>query len=272
MAKVLPDITFISDSMNHASIIQGIRHSRAKKEIWKHNDLKHLKELLEKTPDPKCVVFESVYSMDGDICPLKEIVTLCKKYKAITFLDEVHAVGLYGERGGGITERDGVDVDIINGTLAKAFGVQGGYIAADKDFLDAIRSLSSGFIFTTSISPVICAGALTSVKYVRDHNCLRLTMQERSQKTKVELERNGISVMENPSHIVPVIIGDAKICKRISDDLLYKDGIYVQPINYPTVAKGTERLRFTPGPFHTDLMLYDMVIKLRDAMRHNKIV
>jgi len=272
MAKVLPDITFISDSMNHASIIQGIRHSRAKKEIWKHNDLKHLKELLEKTPDPKCVVFESVYSMDGDICPLKEIVALCKKYKAITFLDEVHAVGLYGEGGGGITERDGVEVDIINGTLAKAFGIQGGYIAADKDFLDAIRSLSSGFIFTTSISPVICAGALTSVKYVRDHNSLRLTMQERSQKTKEELERNGISVMKNPSHIVPVIIGDATKCKRISDDLLYKDGIYVQPINYPTVAKGTERLRFTPGPFHTDLMIYDMVIKLRDAMRHNEIL
>ena len=269
--KVLSEITYISDSENHSSIIQGIRYSKAKKEIWKHNDLNHLEELLKKTPDPKCVVFESVYSMDGDISPIKQIVELCKKYNAITYLDEVHAVGLYGLTGGGIAEREGLqdDIDIINGTLGKAFGVQGGYIAGKKDFLDAIRSLAPGFIFTTSLSPVICAGALTSVKYVRDHNDLRNQLRERSTKTKQELTKSGIKVLENNSHIVPVIIGDAVKCKRISDDLLYKENIYVQPINYPTVSVGTERLRFTPGPLHTDTMIFDMVVKLKEAITRN---
>ena len=269
--KVLSEITYISDSENHSSIIQGIRYSKAKKEIWKHNDLNHLEELLKKTPDPKCVVFESVYSMDGDISPIKQIVELCKKYNAITYLDEVHAVGLYGLTGGGIAEREGLqdDIDIINGTLGKAFGVQGGYIAGKRDFLDAIRSLAPGFIFTTSLSPVICAGALTSVKYVRDHNDLRNQLRERSTKTKQELTKSGIKVLENNSHIVPVIIGDAVKCKRISDDLLYKENIYVQPINYPTVSVGTERLRFTPGPLHTDTMIFDMVVKLKEAITRN---
>ena len=269
--KVLSEITYISDSENHSSIIQGIRYSKAKKEIWKHNDLNHLEELLKKTPDPKCVVFESVYSMDGDISPIKQIVELCKKYNAITYLDEVHAVGLYGLTGGGIAEREGLqdDIDIINGTLGKAFGVQGGYIAGKKDFLDAIRSLAPGFIFTTSLSPVICAGALTSVKYVREHNDLRNQLRERSTKTKQELTKSGIKVLENNSHIVPVIIGDAVKCKRISDDLLYKENIYVQPINYPTVSVGTERLRFTPGPLHTDTMIFDMVVKLKEAITRN---
>jgi 5-aminolevulinate synthase len=269
--KVLSEITYISDSENHSSIIQGIRYSKAKKEIWKHNDLNHLEELLKKTPDPKCVVFESVYSMDGDISPIKQIVELCKKYNAITYLDEVHAVGLYGLTGGGIAEREGLqdDIDIINGTLGKAFGVQGGYIAGKRDFLDAIRSLAPGFIFTTSLSPVVCAGALTSVKYVRDHNDLRNQLRERSTKTKQELTKSGIKVLENNSHIVPVIIGDAVKCKRISDDLLYKENIYVQPINYPTVSVGTERLRFTPGPLHTDTMIFDMVVKLKEAITRN---
>ena len=269
--KVLSEITYISDSENHSSIIQGIRYSKAKKEIWKHNDLNHLEELLKKIPDPKCVVFESVYSMDGDISPIKQIVELCKKYNAITYLDEVHAVGLYGLTGGGIAEREGLqdDIDIINGTLGKAFGVQGGYIAGKKDFLDAIRSLAPGFIFTTSLSPVICAGALTSVKYVREHNDLRNQLRERSTKTKQELTKSGIKVLENNSHIVPVIIGDAVKCKRISDDLLYKENIYVQPINYPTVSVGTERLRFTPGPLHTDTMIFDMVVKLKEAITRN---
>ena len=272
--KVLSEITYISDSENHSSIIQGIRYSEAKKEIWKHNDLNHLEKLLKKISGPKCVVFESVYSMDGDISPLKQIVELCKKYNAITYLDEVHAVGLYGLTGGGIAEREGLqdDIDIINGTLGKAFGVQGGYIAGKKDFLDAIRSLAPGFIFTTSLSPVICAGALTSVKYVREHNDLRKQLWERATKTKQELKKSGIKVLENNSHIVPVIIGDAVKCKRISDDLLYKENIYVQPINYPTVSVGTERLRFTPGPLHTDTMIFDMVAKLKEAMTRNLVL
>ena len=272
--RVLPNITYISDSENHSSIIQGIRNSRVKKVIWKHNDLSHLEELLKKIPDPKCVVFESVYSMDGDISPIKQIVNLCKKHNAITYLDEVHAVGLYGLHGGGIIERENLqnEVDIINGTLGKAFGLQGGYVAGRKYFLDAIRSLAPGFIFTTSLSPVICAGALTSVKYVREHNDLRNQIKERSSKTKIELSKVGINVLKNNSHIVPVIIGDPIKCKKISDDLLYKYGIYVQPINYPTVPEGTERLRFTPGPLHTDSMISEMVVKLKNAMITNQVL
>ena len=272
--KVLSDITFISDSENHSSIIQGIKNSRAKKVIWKHNNLKHLEKILIETPAPKCVVFESVYSMDGDISPVKEVLQLCKKYNAISYLDEVHAVGLYGINGGGIAERENLqnEVDIINGTLGKAFGLQGGYVAGKKDFLDAIRSLAPGFIFTTSISPVICAGALASVKFVKEHNNLRNEIKERSLKTKTELINAGINVLENPSHIVPVIIGDPVKCKTISDELLNEDGIYVQPINYPTVPEGTERLRFTPSPLHTNEMILDMVNKLKKAMIKNKVL
>jgi 5-aminolevulinate synthase len=272
--KVLSDVTFLSDSDNHSSIIQGIKNSRAKKVIWKHNNLKHLEKILIETPAPKCVVFESVYSMDGDISPVKEVLQLCKKYNAISYLDEVHAVGLYGINGGGIAERENLqnEVDIINGTLGKAFGLQGGYVAGKKDFLDAIRSLAPGFIFTTSISPVICAGALASVKFVKEHNNLRNEIKERSLKTKTELINAGINVLENPSHIVPVIIGDPVKCKTISDELLNEDGIYVQPINYPTVPEGTERLRFTPSPLHTNEMILDMVNKLKKAMIKNKVL
>jgi len=265
--KVLGDVLYISDEMNHSSIIQGIRHSKARKEIWKHNDLKDLEGILMSNTGTKIVVFESVYSMDGDIAPVKEIVELCKKYNAISYIDEVHAVGMYGENGAGICERDNIDVDIINGTLAKAYGVQGGYIAGKKDFVDAIRSLASAFIFTTSLSPVICAGALTSIKYVRDHPELREKLHERSKTTKKILKDHNINVMDNDSHIVPVMIGDAKKCKAVSDELLYKFGIYVQPINYPTVPVGTERLRFTPTPYHTDAHIYDMVLKVKSAIR-----
>ena len=265
--KVLGDVLYISDEMNHSSIIQGIRHSKARKEIWKHNDLKDLEGILMSNTGTKIVVFESVYSMDGDIAPVKEIVELCKKYNAISYIDEVHAVGMYGENGAGICERDNVEVDIINGTLAKAYGVQGGYIAGKKDFVDAIRSLASAFIFTTSLSPVICAGALTSIKYVRDHPELREKLHERSKTTKKILKDHNINVMDNDSHIVPVMIGDAKKCKAVSDELLYKFGIYVQPINYPTVPVGTERLRFTPTPYHTDAHIYDMVLKVKSAIR-----
>ena len=272
MAKVIPDIMFISDANNHSSIIQGIRHSKAKKEIFKHNDVKDLESILMSNPGPKCVVFESVYSMDGDIAPINDIIDLCKKYEAISYIDEVHGVGLYGKTGGGVCEAVNAEPDIINGTLAKGFGVQGGYIAGNKIFLDAIRSLAPAFIFTTSLSPVICAGALTSVKYVREHHHLREELYERSQKVKDIMKSESIPVMENVSHIVPVMIGDAVKCKRISDDLLYKDGIYVQPINYPTVPVGTERLRFTPGPYHTDSMIYDMVVKLKEALIRNKVI
>ena len=267
MGKIIPDLLFISDEENHSSIIQGLRHSKCRKEIFKHNDVQDLESILMSNPGPKCVVFESVYSMDGDIAPVKEIVEVCKKYNAITYIDEVHAVGLYGETGAGICERDKVEVDIINGTLAKAYGVQGGYIAGKREFIDAIRSMASAFIFTTSLSPVICAGALTSIKYVKDHPELREKIQERARKTKEEIERQGIEVLKNNSHIVPVIIGDPIKCKAVSDELLYKEGIYVQPINWPTVKRGTERLRFTPTPFHTDAHIFDMVVKLKSALK-----
>lgn len=267
MGKIIPDLLFISDEENHSSIIQGLRHSKCRKEIFKHNDVQDLESILMSNPGPKCVVFESVYSMDGDIAPVKEIIEVCKKYNAITYIDEVHAVGLYGETGAGICERDKVEVDILNGTLAKAYGVQGGYITGKREFIDAIRSMASAFIFTTSLSPVICAGALTSIKYVKDHPELREKIQERARKTKEEIERQGIEVLKNDSHIVPVIIGDPIKCKAVSDELLYKEGIYVQPINWPTVKRGTERLRFTPTPFHTDAHIFDMVVKLKSALK-----
>ena len=265
--KVLDGVLYISDEMNHSSIIQGIRHSKARKEIFKHNDLKDLEGILMSNTGTKVVVFESIYSMDGDVAPVKEILALCEKYNAISYIDEVHAVGMYGENGAGVCEREGCQPDIINGTLAKAFGVQGGYIAGKKDFVDAIRSLASAFIFTTSLSPVICAGALTSIKYVRDHPELRDKLHERSQTTKKILKDHDINVMDNDSHIVPVMINDAKKCKAVSDELLYKFGIYVQPINYPTVPVGTERLRFTPTPYHTDAHIYDMVLKVKSAIK-----
>ena len=267
MGKIIPDLLFISDEENHSSIIQGLRHSKCRKEIFKHNDVQDLESILMSNPGPKCVVFESVYSMDGDIAPVKEIIEVSKKYNAITYIDEVHAVGLYGETGAGICERDKVEVAIINGTLAKAYGVQGGYITGKREFIDAIRSMASAFIFTTSLSPVICAGALTSIKYVKDHPELREKIQERARKTKEEIERQGIEVLKNDSHIVPVIIGDPIKCKAVSDELLYKEGIYVQPINWPTVKRGTERLRFTPTPFHTDAHIFDMVVKLKSALK-----
>jgi len=270
--RFIPDITYISDSENHSSIIQGIRHSKANKVIWKHNDLKDLEKHLKTIKGPKMIVFESVYSMDGDISPIKEIVKLAKKYKALTFLDEVHAVGLYGEKGGGICDLKGVeDIDIVNGTLAKAFGVQGGYIASKTPFIDGIRSLAPAFIFTTSLSPVLCAGALASIRYVKEHPDLRESIMERAETLKSKFKDAGFPLMDTPTHIVPLIIGDAKKCKNISDDLLYKHGIYVQPINYPTVAVGTERLRFTPTPNHTDAMMDDLVDKLKLVLKWNEI-
>ena len=271
IAKIIPDITFVSDSNNHSSLIQGIRHSRADKIIWEHNNLNELQHILKTVKGPKCVVFESVYSMDGDIAPVKKIVNLCKKYDAISYIDEVHAVGLYGPNGAGICEEKGVKPDIINGTLAKAYGVQGGYIAASKTFVDAIRSYAPAFIFTTSLSPVLCAGALASIKYVREHSELRCDLHLKAKKLKEKFKKNNIPILDNKSHIVPVPIKDPVKCKQISDDLLYKDGIYVQPINYPTVPKGTERLRFCPGPTHTSAMMDNLVEKLLLVLDRHKI-
>ena len=269
LAKIIPNIQFISDSKNHNSMIVGINHSRAAKQVFEHNNMQDLEDKLAAsklagfTP---CVVFESVYSMDGDVSPMKEICDLADKYDAITYIDEVHAVGLYGEHGGGkLEELDLQDrVDIVNGTLGKAFGVQGGYIAADKDVIDAIRSVAAGFIFTTSLSPVICAGALASVRFLKEHNEVREKHQERARKLKHRLNKNGIHVMEcSTTHIVPVLVGEAKKCKAISDDLLNEHNIYVQPINYPTVDVGTERLRFAPSPFHDDGMIEDLITALK---------
>jgi 5-aminolevulinate synthase len=268
LSKIIENIEFISDSKNHASLIEGMRHSRAPKHIFKHNDLKDLKSKLEDVISRKatpCVVLESVYSMDGDISNLKEILKICKSYSAISYVDEVHAVGLYGKHGGGVIEQLGLenDVDIVNGTLGKAFGVQGGYIAADKIIVDAVRSIASGFIFTTSMSPVTCAGALAAVKYLKVHHELRERHQERAAKLKQLFRDNGIPLMENNTHIVPVMINDAFKCKAISDELLNEHNHYVQSINFPTVPVGTERLRFAPTPFHSDSMMDDLVAKLR---------
>ena len=269
LAKIIPNIEFISDENNHNSIIVGIQHSKAKKVIFKHNDLEDLDQKLKisfaqgNTP---CVVFESVYSMDGDCGHIKEICKLADKYKAITYIDEVHAVGLYGAKGAGKLEQLGLQdkVDIVNGTLGKAFGVQGGYIACDSVVADAIRSVAAGFIFTTSMSPVTCAGALAAIKYLKDHNEIREKHQERARKLKHRLGVAGITVMDCATeHIVPVLVGDAKKCKAMSDALLNDHNIYVQAINYPTVDVGTERLRFAPTPFHDDGMIEDLIKALK---------
>tara|TARA_B100000212_G_scaffold97479_1_gene71502 strand:- start:1315 stop:2520 length:1206 start_codon:yes stop_codon:yes gene_type:complete len=270
LSKIIPDIVFLSDSKNHASLIQGIRHSGAKKIIWTHNDMDDLEQKLKTVSGTPCIVFESVYSMDGDCSPMLDICNLADKYNAITFIDEVHAVGLYGEQGAGKLEQLGLQdkVDIVNGTLGKAFGVQGGYISGDALVIDTIRSVASGFIFTTSSSPVICAGALASIKYVMDHNELRIRHQERAKKLKEMLRQYNIEVLEQANtHIVPVMVRDPHLCKKISDTLLEDYNIYIQPINWPTVDVGTERLRIAPTPLHTDAMMHDLVEALRKVYK-----
>ena len=264
LKSIVPDIVYLSDSKNHASLIQGIRHSGAPKKVWRHNDLEDLEnKLVEVAKDggTPCIVFESVYSMDGDVGPIREICDLAERYGAMTYIDEVHAVGLYGPTGAGYCEHLGEDrVDIINGTLGKAFGVTGGYIAADAVIIDTVRSVASGFIFTTSMSPVLCAGALSSVKYLKDHPELREQHQERARKLKHRMLKAGLQPMDcSTTHIVPLFIGDAVKCKEVSDTLLNDYGIYAQPINYPTVPEGTERLRFAPTPYHTDGMIEDLI-------------
>ena len=269
LQRILPGLITFSDSLNHASMIAGIRNGGGERHIFAHNDLEHLESLLAAAPAdaPKLIAFESVYSMDGDIADLAGTIALAKKYGALTYLDEVHAVGLYGETGAGVAERDGVlnQIDIIECTLGKAIGVMGGYIAADAVIVDAVRSWASGFIFTTSLPPALTAGALASVRHLKAHPELRDAHQERAATLKARLVAAGIPVMESVSHIVPVHVGNPVHCKMISDMLLEQHGVYVQPINYPTVPKGTERLRFTPSPNHTDAMMDDLV-KAMDAL------
>ncbi|HEY7852776.1 MAG TPA: 5-aminolevulinate synthase, partial [Caulobacteraceae bacterium] len=243
-----------------------IRHGGGPRKVFHHNDLAHLEELLADAPAdaPKLVAFESVYSMDGDISDIAGTAALARKYGALTYLDEVHAVGLYGARGGGVSERDGVaaEIDVIEGTLGKAFGVMGGYIAADATLIDAIRSHASGFIFTTSLPPALTAGALASIRWLKAHDEVRQSHQERAESLKARMRAAGLPVMPSVSHIVPILVGDPVHCKLVSDMLLSDHSIYVQPINYPTVPRGAERLRFTPTPFHTDAMMDDLVSAL----------
>ena len=269
IGRMLPNCVIVSDEMNHNSMIAGIQHSRSEKKIFKHNDLQDLEAKLKEigTNRPILIAFESVYSMDGDIAPIKKILDLADKYKALTFIDEVHAVGLYGERGAGIAEREGLmdRVDIVQGTLAKGFGVVGGYIAGSEALCDFIRSYGDGFIFSTSLPPAVAAGALASVRYVKEHNELRVQHQERAATLKKRFIDSRIPVMPSITHIVPVLVGNPVLCKQASDELLFNHGIYVQPINYPTVPRGTERLRFTPTPLHNDQLMDKLISAMKEV-------
>jgi len=274
LSRIIPNICFVSDNKNHASMIMGIKHSRADKIIWEHNNMDDLELALQTAQmnnQVPCIVFESVYSMDGDVGPIAEICDLADKYNAMTYIDEVHAVGLYGDTGAGYCEKIGLQdrVDIINGTLGKAFGCHGGYIAGDSIVLDAIRSVASGFIFTTSMSPVMAAGAIASIRYLMDHNELRELHQERAETLRQLFIENNIEIHPNScTHILPVMVRDAKKCKQMSDRLLNEHGLYVQPINYPTVDVGKERLRITPTPLHTNGMMEDLVVGLLETFKH----
>jgi 5-aminolevulinate synthase len=267
--KILPGLIVFSDHFNHNSMITGIRNGGGEKRVYRHNDLDHLEQLLKAAPAgaPKLVAFESVYSMDGDIADIRGTVALAKKYGAMTYIDEVHAVGMYGRRGGGVAERDGVmdQIDIVEGTLGKAFGVMGGYITGDADLIDAVRLYAAGFIFTTSLPPALTAGAAASVRWLKEHPEVRVRHQERAETLKRRFKQAGLPVMPSVSHIVPVLVGDPVHTKLVSDFLLNDHGIYVQPINYPTVPRGTERLRFTPTPFHDDAMM-DQLVEVMDAL------
>ena len=268
LGKILPGCIIFSDELNHASMIAGIRNSGCERRVWRHNDLAHLEELLaaEDADAPKLIAFESVYSMDGDVAPIAAICDLADAYNALTYCDEVHAVGMYGPRGGGITDRDEVAhrVTILEGTLGKAFGVMGGYIAADKVIVDVIRSYAPGFIFTTSLSPVLVAGVLASVRHLKASSVEREAQQTAAAFLKASFAKAGLPVMNSTTHIVPLMIGDPVKAKKISDILLAEYGVYVQPINYPTVPRGTERLRFTPGPAHTTEMMTELTQALTE--------
>ena len=266
IARLMPDCVIFSDQLNHASMIQGVRQSGMEKKIFRHNDVEHLREQLAAVDRkrPKLICFESVYSMDGDVAPIKEICDLADEFGALTYIDEVHAVGMYGPRGGGIAERDGLmdRIDIIEGTLAKGFGVMGGYVTANRAIIDAVRSYAPEFIFTTALPPALCAAARASIEHLKGSALERVGHQRQAQLTKDILTDAGLPVMPTSTHIVPLIVGDARACKAASDMLLDKHNIYIQPINYPTVPKGTERLRITPTPLHSD----EMIIELRHAL------
>ncbi len=268
-SKVFPDLWIFSDEKNHASMIEGIRRAGCEKRVFRHNDLQSLESLLTEAPAgaAKLIAFESVYSMDGDTAPIHDICDLAQKYGAMTYLDEVHGVGLYGEKGGGVAERDGAmhRVDFIEGTLAKAFGVMGGYVTGPAPAMDAIRSLAAGFIFTTSLAPSLAAAALESVRLVRACPHMRERLAERAETLKTKLRAAGLPVMPSTTHIVPVLVGDAAKCKAITDALLFDHGVYAQPINYPTVARGGERIRLTPSPFHDDVLMDRLVAAMVDV-------
>ena len=271
----LEDCIFFSDEKNHASIINGVQNSKSEKKIFKHNNIEHLEKLLKSVEitRPKIIVFESVYSMDGDFTPIKKIVDLAKKYNALTYLDEVHAVGLYGKSGGGVAEEQNImnEIDIINGTLAKAFGLIGGYITASKILIDFIRSFSPGFIFTTSLPPAIAAGAIASIRYVRNNSELRKKLNEKCLLIKEKLLQSNIPFIKTKSHIIPIIIGNSVLCKKASDELFDKHKVYLQPINFPTVPRGEERLRITPTPLHTDKMIDELIYALKQTWKKLKL-
>ena len=270
IAQLLPNCLILSDALNHNSMIEGVRRAGCAKQIFRHNDLNHLESLLKEAGGrPKLIVFESIYSMDGDIAPIKDICDLAQKYNALTYLDEVHAVGMYGRRGGGVSEREGVmtRVDIIEGTLAKAFGCLGGYIAASKTLCDAVRSYAPGFIFTTALPPALCAAACASIHHLKNSQTERNRHQKSAARTKATLAAAGLPVMPSATHIVPVAVGDPEKCKAASDLLLVQHGIYIQPINYPTVPRGTERLRITPSPNHDHVLVDRLVAAMVDVWR-----
>jgi 5-aminolevulinate synthase len=269
IAKLLPNCLLLSDALNHNSMIEGVRQSGCEKQIWRHNDLGHLEELLKASHParPKLIVFESLYSMDGDVAPVHAICDLAERYGAMTYCDEVHAVGMYGPRGGGICERDGAmrRVDVIEGTLAKAFGCLGGYITASEELIDAVRSYAPGFIFTTALPPAICAAATAAIRHLKNSGWERERHQERAARVKAVFNSAGLPVMPSTTHIVPVLVGDPEKCKAASDLLLCEYGIYIQPINYPTVPRGMERLRVTPSPYHDDVLIDRLAEALVDV-------